>query len=336
MSKIKVGIFGASGYAGQELVALLRRHDEVVICFATSNRDAGEPVAGTPLSYIPHDSAPLEEVDAVFLALPHKASAAFAAQALAAGCRVLDLSADLRMKDAASYERWYRTPHPHPELLPTPYGLPELSREGLADARAIAVPGCYPACTLLGLFPLLLSASLDTNEAIFVDAKSGVSGAGREPRANTHFCEVIENLSPYNPGRAHRHVGEMEQGITQFLNGADPPPFYFVPHLIPVDRGLMASIYLKLRDSLEAQDAQSLYEETYQHEPLVHVLPVGKQATIRQVARSNLCLISLTPLPPNRLHITSVIDNLGKGAAGLAVQNFNLMFSLPETDALLT
>ena len=337
MSKINIGIFGASGYAGQELVAILRRHENVVIQFATSNSFAAEPVRGTQLTFIPHNDAPLTAVEAVFLALPHKASAAFAAQALAAGCRVLDLSADLRLRDAETYERWYQTSHPHPELLPTPYGLPELSREGLAEARAIAVPGCYPACTLLGLYPLLHAGTLDPKEAIFVDAKSGVSGAGREPKPNTHFCAVTENLSPYNPGRAHRHVGEIEQEISRHLhqNGQNTPSFYFVPHLIPVDRGLMASIYLSLDENFAPEDAQALYEETYQHEPLVEVLPAGEQATIRQVAHGNHCAISLTPLPPNRLHITSVIDNLGKGAAGLAVQNFNLMFGFPETRALL-
>ena len=255
---------------------------------------------------------------------------------------MLDLSADLRLRDAASYQRWYQTAHPHPELLPTPYGLPELGRNGLAEAAAIAVPGCYPTATLLGLYPLLRADALHAESAIIVDAKSGVSGAGRAPKANTHFCEVTENLSPYNPGRAHRHIGEMEQEIARLLarhhhHGANghAPPLYFVPHLIPVDRGLMASIYTRLADTLPPADAQALYEETYQHEPLVAVLPAGQQATLRQVARHNHCLISLTPLPPDRLHITSVIDNLGKGAAGLAVQNFNLMYGLPETRALI-
>lgn len=335
MNKINVGIFGANGYAGQELVAILRRHDDVVIRFATSNSFASESVPGTGLRYLPHSDALLDEVEAVFLALPHKASASYAAKALAARCRVLDLSADLRLHDPESYEQWYQTPHPHPELLPTPYGLPELGRDGLAEAEAVAVPGCYPACTLLGLFPLLNTGALHTHEAVFVDAKSGVSGAGREPKPTTHFCEVTGNLSPYKAGRAHRHVGEIEQEISRHLNGKEPPPFYFVPHLIPIDRGLMTSIYICLCDDFAPEDTQALYEETYQHEPLVEVLPRGQQATIRHVARCNHCAISLTPLPPNRLHITSVIDNLGKGAAGLAVQNFNLMFGLPETRALL-
>ena len=335
MSQIRVGILGANGYAGQELVAILRRHVDVELLFATSNSFTGGAIPGTGLRYLPHAEAPLAEVEAVFLALPHKASAPYAARALAAGCRVLDLSADLRLRDPATYERCYQTAHPHPELLPAPYGLPELSRAGLAEAKAIAVPGCYPACTLLGLYPLLHAGALHANEAIYVDAKSGVSGAGREPKSTTHFCEVTGNLSPYSPGRAHRHVGEIEQEIARHLNGNAPPPFYFVPHLIPVDRGLMTSIYTRLTGALSPEDAQALYEETYQHEPLVEVLPRGQQATLRHVVRANHCAISLTPLLPDRLHITSVIDNLGKGAAGLAVQNFNLMFGRPETRALL-
>ncbi len=334
MGKIQVGVFGASGYAGQELLKILRRHNAVSLRFVTSDSFAGEALPGLDLRYLPHQQAPLQDVDVVFLALPHKASANFAARALAAGCRVLDLSADLRLRDANTYQRWYQTEHPHPELLPAPYGLPEINRDGLAEARAIAIPGCYPACTLLGLFPLLQANALDCAETIYIDAKSGVSGAGREPKPNTHFVAVHGNLSPYNPGRAHRHVGEMEQEIARCLRGP-APALFFVPHLLPVDRGLMASIYLRLREGFAPEKAQALYEEIYTSEPLMEVLPAGKQATLQQVVRGNRCVISLTPSPPDRLHITSVIDNLGKGAAGLAVQNFNLMHGLPETQALI-
>lgn len=330
---IRVGIYGASGYAGIELVEILVRHPQVTIVFATSNTYAGDTVPGMPLTYIPHAQADLADVDIVFLALPHKASAPVAAAALQAGVKVVDLSADLRLNTPEAYERWYQTPHPNPELLPVPYGLPEINRAQIPGNAVIAAPGCYPTTTILGLYPLLQAHVLLDGAPIIVDAKSGVSGAGREPKPNTHFVEVFSNFSPYSPGRSHRHVGEIEQEIGK-LNGA-VGPLIFTPHLLPVDRGLMASIYVTLNDGFTSDEAQGLYEETYQHEPLVTVLPPKQQATLRHVVRTNGCAISLTPVTERYLHITSVTDNLRKGASGQAVQCFNLMFGLPETTALL-
>lgn len=331
--QINVGIYGASGYAGMDLVEILTGHPQVKIVFATSNSYAGEPVAGTDLVYIRHDAANLADADLVFLALPHKASAPMAAAALKAGVKVIDLSADLRLNTPEAYERWYQTPHPNPELLPVPYGLPEINRAQLLDTPVIAAPGCYPTTTILGLYPLLRVHALAENAPVIVDAKSGVSGAGREPKPNTHFVEVFGNFAPYSPGRSHRHVGEIEQEMGK-INGSTGP-LIFTPHLLPLDRGLMASIYVTLKDGFTSDQAQALYEEIYANEPLVRVLPPGQQATLRHVVRNNTCAISLTPVTEQYLHITSVTDNLRKGAAGQAVQCFNLMFGLPETTALL-
>jgi len=330
---IRIGIFGASGYAGQDLVELLTGHPQVSLVFATSNTYAGQPVPGTALHFIPQGEAAFDSVDAVFLALPHKASAPVVAQALGAGVKVIDLSADLRLETADAYQQWYKVPHPHPELLPVPYGLPEITRDKLHGIDVVAVPGCYPTATLLGLYPLLQTHALAEHAPIIVDAKSGVSGAGREPKPANHFVEVFGNFSPYSPGRTHRHVGEMEQEIAR-LNG-QTGPLIFTPHLLPVDRGLMASIYVTLNDDFHSSQAQSLYEELYGQEPLVQVLPPGQQATLKHVIRQNTCVISLTPVTDHYLHITSVTDNLRKGAASQAIQNFNLMFNLPETTALL-
>jgi len=332
-STIRTGVFGASGYAGLDLIEILTGHPQVELVFATSGTYAGQPVPGTDLHYIPPAEADLSAVQAVFLALPHKASAPVAARAAASGVKVLDLSADLRLDSPAVYETWYDTPHPCPELLPVPYGLVEVNRARLAGASMVAVPGCYPTCTLLGLYPLLREGLLQDGAPVIVDAKSGVSGAGREPKPHTHFVEVFGNFSPYAPGRSHRHVGEIEQEIAKL--DASTGPLIFTPHLLPVDRGLMSSIYVTLGTGFTSDEAQALYEQTYAAEPLVRVLPPGQQATLRHVVRNNTCAISLTPVTAQHLHITSVIDNLRKGAAGQAVQNFNLMFGFDETTALL-
>lgn len=331
---IRVGIYGAAGYTGQDLVELLLLHPNAQLVFATSGTYAGDPVPGTDLRYIPADQARLEDVDVVFLALPHKTSAAVAARAVAADVRVIDLSADLRMDSAEAYEQWYQTPHPHPELLPVPYGLPEIHREAILQGKKlIAVPGCYPTATLLGLYPLLQIGGIDPAAPLIVDAKSGVSGAGREPKASTHFVEVYGNLKPYSPGRSHRHVGEIEQQIRK-IAGYNCL-LIFTPHLVPVDRGLMASIYITLNYNVTTDRVHSLYTNNYGDEPLVEVLPPGQEASLKHVVRTNRCVISVTPIVDRYIQVTSVIDNLRKGAAGQAIQNFNLMFGFSETTALL-
>lgn len=331
--QVKVGIYGAGGYAGNELVEILASHPCVELVFATSSTFSGESVLNTNLTYSTPDTVNLNTVDAVFLALPHKASATVAVNALAHNVKVIDLSADFRLNTAESYEQWYQTTHPHPEMLPIPYGLPEINRANLKNIDLVAVPGCYPTTTLLGLYPLLKVDALNPAMPIIVDAKSGISGAGRTPKANTHFVEVMGNFSPYSPGRSHRHVGEIEQEIQHITSNIGT--LIFTPHLLPTDRGLMASIYVTLNGDFSSADAQSLYESTYADEPLVDVLPTGQLATLRHVVRKNNCVISVTPVAEKYLHITSVTDNLRKGAASQAVQDFNLMFDFSETLALV-
>lgn len=329
----KAGVYGASGYAGQDLIELLATHPAVELVFATSNTFAGQPVPGSALRYIPSEEADPAGVDVAFLALPHGVSARMAARSAEAGARVVDLSADLRLDTSESYEQWYGHAHPHPELLDFPYGLPELHRERLHGARMVAAPGCYPTTTLLGLYPLLKHGALEPGRPVIVDAKSGVSGAGRDPKPHLMFVEVYGNFSPYSPGRSHRHVGEIEQEMHKL----DPRAgmLVFTPHLLPLDRGLMASIYVTLASTFSSSEAQTLYQQTYQHEPLVQVLPAGQQATLKHVVKKNGAAISLTPVAPDLLHITSVTDNLRKGASAQAVQCFNLMVGLPETMGLL-
>jgi N-acetyl-gamma-glutamyl-phosphate reductase len=333
VEKIRVGVYGASGYAGQDLVQILARHPQVEIVFAVSNSYTGTPVAYTDLRYISMGDVDLSGVDAVFLALPHKESAPVARAAVDAGKRVIDLSADLRFDRAEDYEKWYHTPHPHPELLPVPYGLPEIHREAISNARVVSVPGCYPTATLLGLYPLLRVQGIALDAPVIIDAKSGISGAGRTPTAKTHFVEVFGNLTPYSTGRSHRHVGEIEQEIARFVTISEP--VIFTPHLVPIDRGLMASLYVTLNYNVTMEKLHSLYVNVYADEPLVQVMPTGKEAQIKPVANTNLCHISITPISDRYVHITSVIDNLRKGAASQAVQCFNLMLGFPETMALL-
>ncbi len=331
--KIKVGVYGASGYAGQDLVEILAKHPNVDLVFGTSSTYAGTPINGTHLQYIPPDQADLHSVDMVFLALPHTKSAIKAAEARELGLKVVDLSADLRLDTAETYEQWYDHAHPHPEMLPTPYGLPEFNRDKLKGVDMVAAPGCYPTTTLLGVYPLLKHDWILEDTPIIVDAKSGASGAGREPKPNLQFVEVYGNFYPYSPGRSHRHTGEIEQEMKKINQKAGL--LIFTPHLLPLDRGLMASIYVTLKPEYSAKDAQNLYEETYGNEPLVKVLPPKQQASLKHVVRTNSAAISLTPVNDRYLHVTSVTDNLRKGASGQAVQCFNLMYGFPETTALL-
>lgn len=333
MNDIQAGVYGGSGYAGLDLVEILSGHPRVDLRFATSNSYAGEAVPGTDLRFVPADGVCPGDVDVIFLALPHKASAAMAKQGVDAGVKVVDLSADLRLDTPEAYERSYHTPHPHPELLPAPYGLPEINRAQLRGADVVATPGCYPTTTLLGLYPLLQFGALRADAPIIVDAKSGVTGAGRKPSLTTHFAEVYSNLIPYKTGRSHRHVGELEQEAHKV--SADIGPVIFCPHLLPVDRGLMSSIYVSLNDSMSSDQVHDVYAEVFGGEALLDVLPLGEQATLKHAVKTNKCVISITPVLDSYAHITSVTDNLRKGAAGQAVQNMNLMFGLDETLGLL-
>jgi len=335
---IKVGIFGVTGYAGYELLRWLGRHREVQVVFTTSESQAGKSLAevfpgpiDTPL--IAPDDAPIGDADVVFLGLPHGVAAQTARRARAAGARVIDLSADLRLTTPESYRRWYGHDHPAPELLPAPYGLTELNRAALRDAPLIGNPGCYPTSILLGIAPLLRAGAL-TDNTVIADSKSGVSGAGRAPKQNTHFVEVSENLTPYNIGRAHRHVGEMEQEAARMAGGAGPQ-IVFNPHLLPINRGILSTIYVRIPADWSEEHVRKLYAEHYAGEPFMRLLPKSQLATIGHTTHTNMCAMSLTLAAPGLLVVISSIDNLVKGAAGQAIQNMNVMFGLDETEGLL-
>jgi N-acetyl-gamma-glutamyl-phosphate reductase len=332
---INVGIYGATGYTGLELIRLLAGHPQVSIRFATSESSAGQSLRQSwplapDLTLVTSAEAPLDAVQAVFLCLPHTRSAPLAAQALERGARVVDLSADLRIDDPAVYAQWYKVAHPNPELLPRPYGLPELGRDALVGAECIANPGCYATSVLLATVPLARQKLLVPGAPLIVDAKSGVSGAGRTPKQNILFAEVHGNFSPYNIGRSHRHLAEIEQVLA--AEGSRAGPLVFSPHLLPTDRGILATVYAQVTD---VDAARAAFTAAYAGEPLVRVLPDGELATLRHVVNTPAAVLSLTPAGDNLLIIVSVIDNLLKGAASQAVQNFNLMWNLPETTGLV-
>ena len=334
---IRVGIYGATGYTGFELVRLLQRHPEVTLAFATSESRAGARLSEVfPVPWDLPLVAPAEAdpgaVDAVFCCLPHGAAMATVVAARAAGARVVDLSADFRLRDPAVYRQWYGLRHTAPELLAEAvYGLPELHREPIRRAQLVANPGCYPTSVLLALYPLL-QAGLVAEGPLIADSKSGVSGAGRKPSLKTHFVEVNENFSPYNIGRAHRHLPEMAQEIERL--GGNGQALIFSPHLTPVDRGILSTLYVPVPPTHSLGDLHRIYRETYADEPFIWLLPEGQLATMAHAVRTNRCVLSLTLAGPGQLIVCSAIDNLVKGAAGQAVQNFNLMFGLDETLAL--
>jgi N-acetyl-gamma-glutamyl-phosphate reductase len=354
---IKVGIFGTTGYTGAELVKLLSRHRRAHIAFAHSDSHAGARLSDVlpcphDISLIKADDAPWHEVDIVFSCLPHGASAELCKRALDAGKRVVDLSADFRLRDAATYARWYGHTHPYPDLLDkTVYGLPEVYRCGIAEAQLVANPGCYPTSIILGLLPLLELGAL-ADPVVIADSKSGVSGAGRKPSQATHFVEVNESLAPYNIGHAHRHVPEIEQelnaawqahassteriGAQRATGNMCPLRLIFSPHLLPLSRGILSMLYVTLAPHAAGQDWQSIFVRRYESEPFVRVLPPGQTATIAHAAHTNYDVISVHPVAgmPDRLQIVSCIDNLVKGASGQAVQNMNIMFGLDEREGL--
>jgi N-acetyl-gamma-glutamyl-phosphate reductase len=336
---IKVGIFGASGYTGFETLNLISKHPAAERVFATSESAAGQKLSDLyPVAWdiplVPLADAALTEVDAVFCCLPHGASMPAVIAARRAGVRVIDLSADFRLTDAAVYQKWYGVAHEAPALLAEAvYGLTEINRTRVREANLLANPGCYPTSVLLALYPLLKAKLLDVTAPIIADSKSGVSGAGRKPTLKTHFVEANENLSPYNIGQNHRHLPEMVQTIASLGGSGDK--LIFSPHLVPISRGMLSTVYVSLADGLSESAAHSLYAETYAADPLVRLLPQGQLASMAHTQRTNLAALSVTWLNPRQLIICSSIDNLGKGAAGQAVQNFNLMFGLEETLGLI-
>lgn len=331
---IKVGIVGGTGYTGVELLRILALHSGVQISAITSRREAGMAVAElfpslrgrVSLAFSDPTNARLEACDLVFFATPNGVAMEQAASLLKAGVRLIDLAADFRLKDAAEWEKWYAMKHACPELLnEAVYGLPELNRELIREARIVANPGCYPTSVQLGFLPLIEAGVVDLDNLI-ADAKSGVSGAGRKPETHILFAEASDNFKAYGvPG--HRHLPEIKQGLRQ-VAGREVG-LVFVPHLIPAIRGIHATIYAKLTSQL---DLQELYEARYEKEPFVDVMPAGSHPETRSVRGANVCRIAVhRPQGGSTAVVLSVIDNLVKGAAGQAVQNMNLMFRLPES-----
>lgn len=335
---IRVAILGATGYTARELLGLLLRHPEVEICALTTRQDACPHVADVhralrgQLDLVLENLSPVEvaqRADCAFGCLPHAASAAIVSQLLDAGCRVVDFSADYRLDDPHVYQQWYGAEHPDPDRMPTTvYGLPELYRESIRGAQLVANPGCYPTAAILALAPLL-KAGVIAAQGIVVDAKSGVSGAGRSPKPHLHFPEANENLTPYGVG-THRHTPEIDQILSSWANVETD--IVFTPHLIPMDRGELITAYADVVGNPDGEELLAVLASFYQTEPFVRV--VEHLPGTKDVAHSNFCDISVRRVGSKAV-VVSTIDNLIKGAAGAAVQNFNLMVGLPETLALL-
>ncbi|WP_041598982.1 N-acetyl-gamma-glutamyl-phosphate reductase [Hahella chejuensis] len=335
---VKIGIVGGTGYTGVELIRLLLAHPEVEVAVVTSRGDAGVPVAEmfpnlrgfTDLCFSAPDVEALSKCDLVFFATPHGVALEMVPQLLAKGTRVVDLGADFRIRDAELWSRWYGLPHTAPEALAEAvYGLPEMNRTAIKSARLVANPGCYPTAVQLGFLPLLSKGLVDTQRLI-ADAKSGVSGAGRQGKVANLLCEVSESFKAYGAS-GHRHLPEIKQGLS--LAAGAPVGLTFVPHLVPMIRGIEATLYAELKQ--DSDDLQALFESFYENEPFVDVMPFGSLPETRSVRGSNLCRISLHRQPESNVVIVlSVIDNLVKGAAGQAVQNMNIMLGLPETAGL--
>ncbi|HON99458.1 MAG TPA: N-acetyl-gamma-glutamyl-phosphate reductase [Syntrophales bacterium] len=337
---IKAAIYGASGYTGQELLRILLRHGGVEVTAATSRRYAGRPVADLYPAFTGQTDLLFEEAspdqiaarcDVVFLALPHEVSMAVAGAFLERGVKVVDLSADFRLRDETVYERWY-APHTAREYLKEAvYGLTELYRDAVRKARLVANPGCYPTSVILGLAPLLRMKWIDP-DSIIADSKSGVSGAGREPVVNSLFCEVDEAFKAYKVGQ-HRHTPEIEQELGALAG--TKVTVSFTPHLLPLSRGILSTIYATLREEVTTADALALYESFYRNETFIRVYKEGAFPNVSSVRGSNFCDIGLTvDGRTGRVIVVSVIDNLIKGASGQAVQNMNLMCGLPEDEGL--
>ena len=335
---INAGIIGASGYTGVELARILGNHPEVKLTIATSRQYAGQrlsevfPNLRSKVDLICENPS-IDEIcaraDVLFAAVPHKTAMDLVPQLLAAGKKVIDLSADFRIRDQATYEKWYQ-PHSSPEFLARAvYGLPELYRSKIARTELVANPGCYPTSIILGLAPLLKAGAIDTT-TIIADSKSGTTGAGRGAQMAMLFCEVHDGFRPYKVGRTHRHTPEIEQELS-VLAGA-PVTMTFTPHLLPVARGILSTIYATLQPGFDQRRIYELYEKMYGAEPFVRVLPPGQFAATQFVRGSNFCDLSFSIDPAtNRIIVMSTIDNIVKGASGQAVQNMNIMYGYPES-----
>ncbi len=331
---IKIGIVGGTGYTGVELLRILARHPEADLVAVTSRAESGMPVADmfpslrgrVSIAFSDPAKSSLDQCDLVFFATPNGVAMGQTGALLGAGVKVIDLSADFRIKDIAEWEKWYKQKHAAPELVAqAAYGLPEVHRDRIKMAKLVANPGCYPTAVQLGFLPLVEAGVIDVGHLI-ADAKSGVSGAGRKAETNILFSEASDNFAAYGVA-GHRHWPEIRQGLAGVAGKA--VGLTFVPHLTPMIRGIHATLYARI--TREA-DFQKLYEDRYRNEPFVDVLPPGRHPDTRSVRASNLCRLAVhRPQGGDTLVVLSVIDNLTKGAAGQAVHNMNLMFGFPET-----
>jgi len=333
--KAKVGIVGHRGYSGAELVRILGRHPGVQAYLLEHRAESGSalPIRGAePPECLPCDPQVIhaEGIVIVFLATPPEVSLDLAPAMLDAGVRAIDLSGAFRLRTPANYLAWYKESHTQPGLLAEAvYGLPEFCRERIPSARLVANPGCYPTAANLAIRPLLEAGVVDRAAGIVCDAKSGVSGAGRKPTLKTSFCEVTENFSAYSILR-HRHVPEV-----LLVSGLEESEFSFTAHLLPIDRGILETIYFRARNAGSADDLLAIYEKRYAGEPFVRLYQPGHVPDLRAVAHTNFCDIGVTlDAKTGRAVVVSAIDNLVKGAAGQAVQNMNLMLGYPETEGL--
>lgn len=341
--RIRVGIVGGTGYTGVELLRLLTQHPAVELVTITSRKEAGTRVDAMfpslrgrlDLSFVVPERAPLASCDAVFFATPHGVAMSQARALTAAGVRIVDLAADFRLQDTAAFERWYKQPHACPELLrEAVYGLPEVHRAALRTARIVGNPGCYPTTVQLGLLPLLEGGRprIDTRHLI-ADAKSGVSGAGRKEELPYLFSEAADNFKAYAL-KGHRHHPEIVEQLRAIAGHGDIG-LTFVPHLVPMVRGMLTTLYVRILPEAMATDFQKLYEQRFADEPFVDVMPPGSEPDTRSVRASNMVRIALhRPGDGDQLVVLVVLDNLTKGAAGQAVQCLNVMFGRPETEGL--
>jgi N-acetyl-gamma-glutamyl-phosphate reductase len=341
MPPLKVAICGASGYTGAELLRHLSRHPSVRITAVTSEQSAGKTpgdlyghlrgMEGLVFEHLEPETL-AARADVFFMALPHGASQNAVHHFHRKGKRVIDLSADFRLKDPRVYEAWYKTPHRFGAALKASvYGLPELYRRKLKKAGLVAVPGCYPTSAILALYPALKHGLVDTR-SIIIDSKSGTSGAGRKAETAYSFCEVAENFRAYAVG-SHRHTPEMEQELSNVAGRK--VAVTFTPHLLPIDRGILSTIYVKMKSAADLGALRKAYGRTYRQEPFVRVLPQGELPSVKDVRGTNVCALGLAA-KGRTLVLVSVIDNLVKGASGQAVQCMNIMHGLPETTGLDT
>lgn len=339
-TKINVAILGATGYTGEEALRILVNHPHVRVARVFSLEFVGLPVSqafprfsrSSDLvieEYKP--GASLNECDAVIACLPHKASMGILAPLLETGIKVIDLSADFRFADSEKYTAAYAIEHQYPELLEKAvYGLPELNRAKLQGCSLVAVPGCYPTSAILGAAPLL-KKHLARPSGIVIDSKSGVTGAGRTPSSRCHFPECNESISPYGIGK-HRHQPEIEDQLSRLYG--EQVKVTFAPHLVPMSRGILSTIYLDPEGDVSLEAVRSAYEETYAGEPFVTVLPDGRYPATSDVTFTNCCHIGMTKTPEGKIVVASAIDNLRKGASGQAIQCVNIVFGFEEREGL--